>query len=177
MSHDVHHAQDKSHPQYQVQVHYGADPNQIYSYTTTVEHDSRSGHPAYSSEYPSSNLRQETSQDDGVNSYAHQSGSLHAENSSHVEYNHNMENIHHDAHMQTVIDPLPPPPLPVSDDSMPTLAECEVFLTKLSFFANKGPGQGILTLRRREWLRKLKVAFFEAGSGIPITPDSDEEAE
>ncbi|KIK52533.1 hypothetical protein GYMLUDRAFT_64166 [Collybiopsis luxurians FD-317 M1] len=68
-----------------------------------------------------------------------------------------------------------PPPPPISDTSMPTLTECEDFLTKICFFVDKGYGQGVLTPRRQEWLRKLKVAFFEAGSGIPITPDSDEE--
>ncbi|KAF5389294.1 hypothetical protein D9757_003469 [Collybiopsis confluens] len=85
-------------------------------------------------------------------------------------YNQGMHH-HSDVSMQTV---LPPPP-PISDTTMPSLSECEDYLTKISFFVDEGPGQGILNSRRREWLRKLKVAFFEAGSGIPITPDSDEE--
>lgn len=120
--------------------------------------DTSVGYHAYSTQYPSSDLRHETSQNE-------QPGRVLEGNSlAPIEYEHSM---HSDMQMLTR------PHIP--DLSMPTLAECEDYLSKLVYYVDDGPGQGILSLRRREWLRKIKIAFFERGSGIPITPDSDEE--
>ncbi|KIK69625.1 hypothetical protein GYMLUDRAFT_66925 [Collybiopsis luxurians FD-317 M1] len=180
-----------SHSQQQNEVLLAGDPHRArYTFVTSQNSDVgmhltvdggassvSTVHP-YSSEYPFSDVREHRQplelQSD---SYTHQpdgfgkmesSSQLHAPLSS---TGYEQVHLQSDARLQNV---LPPPP-PISDTSMPTLAECEDYLTKISFFVDMGSGQGILTARRREWLRKLKVAFFEAGSGIPITPDSDEE--
>ncbi|KAJ3772388.1 hypothetical protein FB446DRAFT_788751 [Lentinula raphanica] len=175
----------QSHQQHQdLEVHFAVDPRQT-SYTADG-HNHRSGQvlpsvadtssaaelQAYPSQYPPADLCQQP-QNQGSMEHIYQRSSARLEHTNRVQYE---QDIHSQAemHMQTMIEaPLPPPP-PISDNSMPTLDECEVYLTKLCQFAN-GPGQDMLSLRKKEWLRKLKVVFFQAGSGVPIPPDSDEE--
>ncbi|KAJ4491277.1 hypothetical protein C8J55DRAFT_556852 [Lentinula edodes] len=176
------------HHHEQVQAHYATDSHQTtFPYTTTVDHSDPNGSNqsvsstvglhSYQSEYSASNLSQPQNQVSHNNSYDNQHSSVHVEveHNPPTPYEQGMH-LQPEVHMQTVIEaPIPPPP-PISDNSVPTLSECEEYLTKLSRYVDEGPGQGMLSLRRRDWLRKLKVVFFEAGSGIPITPDSDEEA-
>ncbi|KAE9403986.1 hypothetical protein BT96DRAFT_989715 [Gymnopus androsaceus JB14] len=195
-----HHAQNmvaEPQVQHQEQVHYAADPNQTrytVTYTTSVDHGVHGGSTSsavelssYSSQYPASDLHAQQNQD-GQNgqtdSYRHQAGSMEMESSSHMhhappaEYQH----IHPEVQMHGVLEAPAPPPPHLMDNSVPTLAEVEHFLTRILLFADTPRSQGggggpdpILSDRRRDWLTKLKVVFFEAGSGIPITPDSDEE--
>ncbi|KAJ4001722.1 hypothetical protein F5050DRAFT_1708077 [Lentinula boryana] len=177
-----------SHQQHQDQLesHYPAESHQT-SYTYTgVDQSIRSEHThhptpdesvsstagleCFSSEYPPPDMRQQQNQANSDNSFQQSS----VQHVSHPQFEQDMH-PRPEMHMQNVIEaPMPPPP-PISDNSMPTLSECEEYLTKLCRYVDEGPGQGMLSLRRRDWLRKLKVVFFEAGSGIPITPDSDEE--
>ncbi|KAJ4482231.1 hypothetical protein J3R30DRAFT_2144909 [Lentinula aciculospora] len=191
----VHHAQNiieesqlqhHQHLQEQVQVHYATHSRQTsYNFTAAVDHSGPDMHPtadesvgsivdlqSYPSEYAS---RQQQNMDNHHTSYAPQERSVQIEHDAPIQYAPSMH-LQPEVHIQAVVEaPMPPPP-PISDNSMPTLAECEEYLTKLCKYVDEGPGQGMLSLRRRDWLRKLKVVFFQAGSGIPITPDSDEEA-
>ncbi|KAE9401690.1 hypothetical protein BT96DRAFT_991854 [Gymnopus androsaceus JB14] len=66
---------------------------------------------------------------------------------------------------------------PLSAAKIPTHAECVDYLARISHCVDEGPGQGILSGRKREWLRKLQVQFVAAGSSeAPIVLDPDEEA-
>lgn len=142
--------------------------------TVTVEHDGPDTHAALSpSKYRTYHYRssENTSRDGRANFHAHPTG-VHVESSCAppaTTYNRSMHRIHSDT--QNAARPLLSPS---HDTLMPTLEECEDFLAKLSTYVDEGPGRSLLSTRKRGWLRKIKVAFFEASSGLPITPDSDE---
>jgi len=69
----------------------------------------------------------------------------------------------------------PQPPLSLNA-SIPTHAECIEYFAKVSQCVDNGPGQGILSARKREWLRKLEAQFIATGSPeVPTIIDSDEE--
>ncbi|KAE9384244.1 hypothetical protein BT96DRAFT_1026946 [Gymnopus androsaceus JB14] len=71
----------------------------------------------------------------------------------------------------------PQPPLSLNE-SIPTHKECIEYFAKVSQCVDNGPGQGILSAKKREWLRKLEAQFIATSTGSPEVPtiiDSDEE--